>query len=97
VCSWQWKTNAPFPFLQTAITLMRLVHRPVQPAGAIEQGILGVQMEMDKVRVRHAGSLTSNRQDTKTQSLRWIITEGFGLGLWRRWLAPMVSFLFISL
>ena len=48
--------------------LMRLVHQPVQPAGAIEQRILGVQMKMDKVRVRHGNNLTSHRQDTKTQS-----------------------------
>jgi hypothetical protein len=47
---------------------MRLVHQPVQPAGAIEQRILGVQMQMNKVRVRHGGSLTFHHQDTKTQS-----------------------------
>ena len=47
---------------------MGLVHQPVQPAGAIEQRILGVQMEMNKVRVRHEGSLTFHREDTKTQS-----------------------------
>jgi hypothetical protein len=44
---------------------MRLVHQPVHPAGAIEQRILGVQMKMNKVRVRHGGSLTFHRQDTK--------------------------------
>jgi hypothetical protein len=47
---------------------MRLVHQPVQTAGAIEQGILGVQMQMDKIGVRHGGSLTSSPEDTKTQS-----------------------------
>jgi hypothetical protein len=47
---------------------MRLVHQPVEPAGAIEQRILGVQMKMDKVRVRHEMNLTSNHEDTKTQS-----------------------------
>jgi hypothetical protein len=47
---------------------MGLVHQPVQPAGAIEQRILGVQMEMNKVRVRHEDSLTFHREDTKTQS-----------------------------
>ena len=36
---------------------MRLVHQPVQPAGAIEQRILGVQMQMNKVRVRHGTKL----------------------------------------
>ena len=36
---------------------MGLVHQPVQPAGAIEQRILGVQMEMNKVRVRHGTKL----------------------------------------
>ena len=38
---------------------MRLVHQPVQPAGAIEQGILGVQVQMNKVRVRHGNRLHS--------------------------------------
>jgi hypothetical protein len=46
---------------------MRLVHQPVQTAGAIEQRILGVQMEMNKIRVRHEDSLTFHRQDTKMQ------------------------------
>ncbi len=47
---------------------LRLVHQPVQTAGAIEQRILGVQMQMDKIGVRHGGSLTSNPEDTKPQS-----------------------------
>jgi hypothetical protein len=47
---------------------MRLVHQPIQTAGAIEQGILGVQMQMDKLGVRHGDNLTFHRQDTKTQS-----------------------------
>ena len=47
---------------------MRLVHQPVQTAGAIEQGILGVQMQMDKIGVRHGDSLTFHHPDTKTQS-----------------------------
>ena len=46
---------------------MGLVHQPVQPAGAVEQRILGVQVEMNKVRVRHGGSLAFQREDTKTQ------------------------------
>ena len=46
---------------------MRLVHQPVHPAGAIEQGILGVQMKMDKIDVWHEESLTFHHQDTKTQ------------------------------
>ena len=41
---------------------MGLVHQPVQPAGAIEQGILGVQMEMNKVRVRHGSTLPPGRE-----------------------------------
>ena len=32
----------------------RLLHQPVQAAGAIEQRILGVQMQMNKIGVRHA-------------------------------------------
>jgi hypothetical protein len=48
--------------------LMRFVHQPVQPACAIEQGILGVQMQMDKIGVRHGDNLTFHRHDTKPQS-----------------------------
>jgi len=33
--------------------LVRFVDQPVEAAGAIEQRILGVQMEVDKIRVRH--------------------------------------------
>jgi len=36
---------------------MGLVHQPVQAAGAIEQRILGVQVKMDKVSVRHICNL----------------------------------------
>jgi hypothetical protein len=48
--------------------LMRFIHQPVQPACAIEQGILGVQMQMDKIGVRHGDNLTFHRHDTKPQS-----------------------------
>ena len=37
--------------------VVRFVHQPVQPAGAIEQRILGVQMEMDKIGMRHGSKL----------------------------------------
>jgi hypothetical protein len=36
---------------------MRTLHQPVEPAGAIEQRILGVEVKVDKVRVRHGGTL----------------------------------------
>jgi len=49
---------------------MRLFHQPVQTAGAIEQRILGVQMEMNKIRVRHGTNLTSHHRTTKPQSFR---------------------------
>ena len=49
---------------------VRLFHQFVQTACAIEQGILGVQVQMNKVRVRHEINLTSNQQDTKPQSFR---------------------------
>ena len=39
------------------LQLVRLLHQPVQPASPIEQRILGVQMKMDKFRVRHGSSL----------------------------------------
>src|SRR5436190_20758898 len=35
------------------LQLMRLLHQPVQTTGPIEQRILGVQMEMNKLSVRH--------------------------------------------
>ena len=41
------------------LQLMRLVHQPVQPASPIEQRILGVQMKMDKFRVRHEQQFTA--------------------------------------
>ena len=47
---------------------MGFVHQPVQTAGAIEQRILGVKMEMNKVRVRHEHNLTFTPEDTKSQS-----------------------------
>jgi len=36
---------------------VRLVHQPVQTAGAIEQRILGVQVQMYKFGVRHGATL----------------------------------------
>jgi hypothetical protein len=47
---------------------MRLVHQPIHTARAIEQRILGVQMKMNKVSVRHETILSSNHKDTKRQS-----------------------------
>jgi hypothetical protein len=46
---------------------MRFFDELVQTTGAIEQGILGVQVQMDKVSVRHGTNLTLQRQDTKAQ------------------------------
>jgi len=37
---------------------MRPLHEFVQTARAIEQGILGVQVQMDKISVRHGGQFT---------------------------------------
>ena len=37
---------------------VRLFHQPVQAAGPIEQRILGVQMQMNKIGVRHEPNLT---------------------------------------
>ena len=47
---------------------VRAFHELVQTAGTIEQGILGVQVQMDKVCVRHESSLASPQQQTKRQS-----------------------------
>ncbi len=52
------------------LQFMRFFHQPVQPAGAIEQRILGVQMKMNKVRMRHGNRLTLKRRHTKTQSFK---------------------------
>jgi hypothetical protein len=41
--------------------LMRLLHQPVETAGAIEQRILGVQVKVDKFSVRHHQELTARR------------------------------------
>src|SRR5438105_3790474 len=34
-------------------------HQPIQPATAVEQGILSMQMKMNEVRVRHRPKLTA--------------------------------------
>src|SRR6266545_4572441 len=47
------------------LQFMRLVHQPVEAAGAVEQRILGVQMEVDKIRMRHEARLS--RPATQTQ------------------------------
>jgi hypothetical protein len=39
---------------------MGLFHQSVKAAGAVEQRILGVQMEVNKVRMRHDASLPLN-------------------------------------
>ena len=39
------------------LQLMRLLHQPVEAAGAIEQRILGVQMEMNKISMRHEATM----------------------------------------
>jgi len=43
------------------LQVARLLHQPIQPAGAIEQGILGVQVQVDKFCVRHESSLGRSR------------------------------------
>jgi hypothetical protein len=48
---------------------MRLFHQPVQTARTIEQRIFSVQMQVDKIGMRHEDSLTSARHDTKPQSV----------------------------
>jgi hypothetical protein len=35
------------------LQFVRLVHQPVKAAGTVQQAILGMQVEMDKFRVRH--------------------------------------------
>ena len=39
--------------------LVRPVNEPVQPASAVQQRVLGVQMEVNKISVRHRGQLTA--------------------------------------
>jgi hypothetical protein len=48
---------------------MRLVHQPIHPAGAIEQRILGVQMQMNKVCVRHESILLSDVECAQEREL----------------------------
>jgi hypothetical protein len=55
------------------------LHQPIKAAGAIEQGILGVQMQMDKVSVRHVsilkrdgGSASKVSRRIKTRGYDWI-------------------------
>src|SRR5205814_9482041 len=45
----------------------RYVHQPVEAAGAIEQRILRVQMQMDKIRVRHGVNLTPAGNDAQAK------------------------------
>ena len=52
--------------------LVGLLQQPIQPARAIEQGILGVEMEMNKDRVRHAGNLTPDNQPVQGKSQKVI-------------------------
>jgi hypothetical protein len=47
-----------------------LLHQLVQTTGAIEQGILGVQVQMNKISVRHGGNLAPPKDETKLQSVR---------------------------
>jgi hypothetical protein len=44
---------------------MRLLHQSIQTAGAIEQRVLGVEMEMNKIRVRHAANLMPDKRGGK--------------------------------
>jgi hypothetical protein len=46
-----------------------LLHQLVQTTGAIEQGILGVQVQMNKISVRHDGNLARAKEETKLQSV----------------------------
>ena len=43
------------------------VHQPIEAAGAIEQRILRVQMQMDKIRVRHGVNLTPAGNDAQAK------------------------------
>ena len=47
------------------LQLMRLLHQSVETAGPVEQRILGVQMEMDKIRVRHEANYLPARRGCK--------------------------------
>ena len=43
------------------LEVVRLVHQLVETTGGVEQAVLGMQMEMDKVRVRHWNKFTVQR------------------------------------
>jgi hypothetical protein len=53
-----------------------LLHEPVEATGAIEERKLGVQMKMNKVRVRHNTNLASHGGNTKKQSFERFDGEG---------------------
>jgi hypothetical protein len=51
------------------IQFMRLFHQPIQAACPIEQRILGVQMQVNKVGVRHNSNLTPGRNTGQAKCL----------------------------
>ena len=59
---------------------MRLVHQPVQTAGAIEQRILGVQVQMDKFGVRHGGTLRQFNQLPQDGNAEDVFSAGDAVG-----------------
>src|SRR5688572_25615105 len=45
-----------------------LVHQPIEAAGAVEQRILGVQMKMNEVSVRHRTNLAASKRVVQGES-----------------------------
>src|SRR6266545_2626741 len=50
--------------------LVSAVHQLVEAAGRIEQGILGVQVEMDEIRVRHRLNLGRGGREEQAGDIR---------------------------
>ena len=64
------------------LQIMGLLHQPVQTAGAIQQRILRMQMEVDKVRMRHETNVMRGREaaqvnSTKQNAVTWPLQESF--------------------
>ena len=55
-------------------------HEAVQAARPIEQGILGVNMQMNKIRVRHDDNVASGRGSDKRETILAFPRDAWGCG-----------------
>src|SRR6185369_327131 len=57
------------------LQFMRLLQQSIQTTGAIEQRVLGVEMEMNKIRVRHATNLMPGDRARQAERTAIFFTE----------------------